>query len=535
MLTTTVAVYANSLPNGFHYDDVAMVLQNPAVQRIERLPEHFWSVTIGNQEGTPSYRPLVMVTYGLNYWWGGTNPVGYHVVNIGLHAAASVFVVLLLWNVFGRAAPALFAGAVFAVHPIQTEAVNYITARSSLLYTLWSLVALWAFIRYRAAGRGVALAGSAAAYTAALLAKEAAVAVPVLLVGYDVIVRQRGWRDLWGWARPHLAFAALTAAYLALRGVMMAELLPPPTHGNALTAGLTFAAIVVKTLSAQLVPIHLSIAHPFAPVQTVTASSLVAVVLCAGLAATAVFGRRSVPALAYAAWWFPVALLPVAALPLITKLALYQENRGYLSAVALAMVAGPLLAWCWETDPERPALTRARRSAVLVLFGVMAVAVVSRNTVWRDGVRLWSHELSLRPNSQLAYVNLGGAHQARRDFPAAAEVYRRALERFPENGLLHNNLGVVYRAGGDLDRAAEEFRAAIRVRPMFALPYFNLGLILYDRGARHEALAALVRFLELAPGQPGTGANIPMARSLVRELQSAVTGPGTDSGDSPRE
>jgi tetratricopeptide (TPR) repeat protein len=143
--------------------------------------------------------------------------------------------------------------------------------------------------------------------------------------------------------------------------------------------------------------------------------------------------------------------------------------------------------------------------------------------------------LALRPNSQLAYVNLGGAYQSRRDFPAAADVYRRALEHFPENGLLHNNLGVVYRASGDVDRAAEEFRAAIRVRPLFALPYFNLGLILYDRGARHEALAAFLRFLELAPGQPGTGANIQKAQFLVRELQGTSAGSGADSGAVPRE
>jgi hypothetical protein len=381
LLTATVAVYANSLPNGFHYDDVAMVLQNPAVQHIERLPEHFWSVTIGNQEGTPSYRPLVMVTYGLNYWWGGTDPVGYHVVNIGLHAAASVFVVLLIWSLLGRAVAALFGGVAFAIHPIQTEAVNYITARSSLLYTVLALVALWAFVRFRATCRRAALLGSAAAYAAALLSKEAAVAVPVLLVGYDVIVRQCGRRNVWRWASPHLVFAGLTAAYLALRSGMMEELMPSATHGNALTAVLTFAAVVVKTLNGQLVPIHLSIAHGFMPVEEITARSLGAVVVCAGLFAVAALGRGRAPALAYAALWFPVALLPVAALPLITKLALYQENRGYLSAVALAVVVGPLLAWCWEADGTERGRLGARRAAVLALFGVMAVAVVEPRTV----------------------------------------------------------------------------------------------------------------------------------------------------------
>jgi tetratricopeptide (TPR) repeat protein len=131
-------------------------------------------------------------------------------------------------------------------------------------------------------------------------------------------------------------------------------------------------------------------------------------------------------------------------------------------------------------------------------------------------------------------VNLGGAYQAQRDFQAAADIYRRALERFPDNGLLHNNLGVVYRASGDLDRAAEEFRAAIRVRPMFALPYFNLGLILHGRGLRDDALAAFLRFLELAPGQPGTGANVQQAQRIVQDLRGRAAPPGGVSGAQSR-
>lgn len=527
LVGVTIAVYANSVPNGFHYDDVFTILRNPAVQEVERLPQHFWSATIGNQEGTPSYRPLLMLTYGLNYWWGGTHPAGYHVVNIGLHVMASVLVVLLLWNLSGHAAAAVLCGFVFALHPIQTEAVNYITARSSVLYAVAGLAAVVAFTRYRATGRVAVLAGSVLVYVAALLAKEAAVVVPVLLIGYDVIVRRLAWRDLARWGPPHAVFVTVTVVYLAFRRLMMGEEITSAYqgyHADVLTAGVTFAAMVAQTLSDQLVPINLTVSHAFAPVRELTARAVGALLVVATVAAVGIVAhRRRAGVLAFAAIWFVVALLPLAALPLITALALYQENRGYLSAVAVAWVAGVLLAWCWESDRVRQkGLTVLRRGMVVLLLGAMALAVVIRNPVWRDDVSLWRDALSKAPGNQAAYVNLGAAYQARGDLQAAAEVYQRAVERFPRNAILHNNLGALYRASGDLRRAAEEFRAAIRVNPGFAMAFFNLGRALQEVGARDEAIAAFQRFLALAPSQPGAMPSIPQARQRLGELESGV-------------
>jgi predicted TPR repeat methyltransferase len=515
-----VAVYANSLPNGFHYDDVSSILQNPAVQHIDRVPEHFWSVTIGKQEGGVSYRPLVMVSYGLNYWWGATNPVGYHVVNIALHVLASLLVVLLGWNLSGHSAAAVLGGLVFALHPIHTEAVNYMTARSSMLYGAAALAVVVGFIRFRATGRMALLVASLAAYVASLLAKEAAVIVPLLLIGYDVIVRRSEWSAARRWGAPHVAFVVLTLGYIAVRRAMMGELAPPAYHADPMIVGLTFAAVVAKTLTGQLMPSNLSIAHPFGPMRDLTLQALGALTVVAGLAAIWATARRRAPVLAYAAMWFPVALLPVGVLTLITPLALYQENRGYLSAAALAFATGPLLAWCWEARGTGNQWVQLRRATLLALFGAMAITVVSRNPVWRDDVSLWRDALNKAPGNQTAYVNLGAAYQARGDWANAAQVYQQALERFPNNGMLHNNLGAVYRSAGDTARAAEAFRTAIRINPGLAMPYFNLGLTLQDAGATGEAVAAYRRFLELAPGQAGTALNMERARQRLADLES---------------
>jgi tetratricopeptide (TPR) repeat protein len=290
----------------------------------------------------------------------------------------------------------------------------------------------------------------------------------------------------------------------------------------------TFAAIVAKTLRDQLAPIDLSASHAFGPIRSLTPDALVALGVVAGLGAVVVFLRRRVPLAAFAAWWFPVCLLPLAVLPLITSLALYQENRGYLSAVAVAMLGGPLMAWWWGAGATRAMLFR--RGLLVVVFVTMAVAVVQRNPVWLDDLTLWTDVLKKAPGNQAAYVNVGAAYQARGDFDEAAEVYRRALERFPNNGILHNNLGVIYRSHGDLDRAAEAFQAAIRVSPGFAMPYFNLGLLLQGAGYRAEAIASYQRFLELAPGQQGTPASILKARQHLNELRGTA---GEPAGASP--
>ncbi len=526
LIGATVAVYANSLPNSFHYDDVSTILQNPSVQHVERVPEHFWSVAIGKQEGGASYRPLVMASYGLNYWWGKSNPEGYHVINIALHVAAALVVVLLVWNLSGQAGAAWLGGLVFALHPIHTEAVNYITARSSVLYSVAALAAVVGFIRYRASGRVTLLVLSVVAYLASLLAKEAAVIVPVLLIGYDVIVGQRQWSNLRRWIQPHVPFVALTLAYVVFRRVMMADVMPAAYHGDLVTVGLTFAAVVAKTLSGQLVPINLSISHPFGPIRHLTLQAFGAVTVVASLLIAGTVVRRRAPVLAYSAMWFVVALVPLVPLTMMTTLALYQENRGYLSAAAVTLVAGPLLAWAWERDGVAKR-RMARRAGVLLLLGAMGMAVVLRNPVWRDDISLWRDVLDKASGNQAAYVNLGAAFQARGEYPAAAEIYQRALERFPSNGMLYNNLGAIYLASGDRDQAMDAFRAAVRVTPDLATPYFNLGLILQGAGHRDQAAAAYRRFLELAPRQPGTMLNMQKARQRLAELD------GSDGGLPP--
>src|SRR5437764_594472 len=163
LTVAALAAFGASLASSFHFDDYA-IFADPSIA----TPAGWWEVWRPIQT-----RPLTYFTFWLNFELGGKNPVGYHAVNLALHLAA----VLLLYDILRRLLyrpAALFAAAVFAVHPMQAEAVNYVWARGTLLMTVFCLLSWrsWLDRRYWTAVLWFGLA---------LVAKEECAAFPLFL------------------------------------------------------------------------------------------------------------------------------------------------------------------------------------------------------------------------------------------------------------------------------------------------------------------------------------------------------------------
>src|ERR1035438_4831117 len=164
LLAGALVAFGASLGSGFHFDDYA-IFSDPF------LRSGWGWLEIWNLRQT---RPLTYLTFWLNYQVGGRDPLGYHLLNLALHLGA----VILAYECLRRLVPeraALIAAAIFAVHPIQAEAVNYVWGRSIVLATLLTLASLHAWITDR---RWVAVAW----FAAALLAKEEVAAFPLVLL-----------------------------------------------------------------------------------------------------------------------------------------------------------------------------------------------------------------------------------------------------------------------------------------------------------------------------------------------------------------
>ena len=224
-------VYANTLRDGLIYDDRPVILVNEAV----RQPLDWRTILLTSSwapkgELTDSYRPLTVWTFALNHAVHGDRPLGYHLVNLLAHAGVSALVVLLAATFGLSGVTAGLAGALFAVHPIHTEAVASVVGRAELLAAGLGLLAL--LVQRRAAEAGWPLGTSATAallYASALLAKEQAIAFAALMPLADLVFTDRGSLRVFARrlasrrALVYLALVAITAGYLLLRAVALGQ------------------------------------------------------------------------------------------------------------------------------------------------------------------------------------------------------------------------------------------------------------------------------------------------------------------------
>ncbi|MCI0528198.1 MAG: hypothetical protein L0Y56_12235, partial [Nitrospira sp.] len=150
----TFGLYYSSLDHSFHYDDGHTVVNNPWIRDLKNIPKFFLSNTLVSESPqAANYRPLLMVTYALNYALDGLDPWGFHLLNVLIHVLTVLVCFGLIRLLLGDIRAAILGALIFAIHPINSEAVNYITARSSLLSTLFASMAVLSFHLFRSLQR----------------------------------------------------------------------------------------------------------------------------------------------------------------------------------------------------------------------------------------------------------------------------------------------------------------------------------------------------------------------------------------------
>src|SRR3972149_8771965 len=195
----SIIVYINALDNGFHYDDEHYIVVNPFLEKLENVPYLFTTPRFYSDDRAfaAHYRPLVYVTYALNKIAGGINPFWYHVVNLAFHVGSAMLLFFIIMAMLDNRRKerskklevrseaafyiALFAALVFAVHPFNSEVVNYITARSSVMCSFFYLLAFYCWVKFRSKKSDYFYPFSLLAFALAMLTKEIAITLPVVL------------------------------------------------------------------------------------------------------------------------------------------------------------------------------------------------------------------------------------------------------------------------------------------------------------------------------------------------------------------
>ncbi|MFZ5862565.1 MAG: tetratricopeptide repeat protein [Nitrospirota bacterium] len=496
LVVAVLAAHGGALHGGFHYDDSSAITENPAI-RTWRPMEYIVS----------GYRPMAVLSFALNYQLGGLTPRGYLLTNLGLHALASVLVFLLAREVLGDLRWAAVSGALFALHPINAESVNYATARFSLLATVGAVAAAWAFIRYAERRDGPwTLVIGLGAFAAALLSKESAVAlaVPLLAARWLLPSLRRQNTRLVVAASAYSAVVVLFLAWHLILGagydgesVGTREPAPRPFW--------TFTEMVARSLALWVWPSPLGLDHRLTFLLRFDARLAAALVVGAvALAAVFVILARRAPAAAWGLLWALAGLAPLAPLPWITAVGLLQENRMGFSAAGLALTTASLAGAAWMRF-GRARFGRALRWSVVGAGVVLAVAAVvvdrSRSVVWQDDRRLWQEVVDRSPENVLAHLNLGAANMAQGEY-ALAEAEFRAIQRvLPDYPRVYYLIGLLAERRGRADEAKAAFERAIALHPLDESAHVQLGVLALRAGDTHGAEAMFQRALDINPGQ----------------------------------
>ena len=503
-----LGIYFNSLQNDFHYDDGHHIVKNFYIRSLGNIPLFFTEPkTFSSLSGQfRHYRPLVLLSYAVNYYLAGLNPIGYHLINLGFHIGSAFMVFLIMRVMVANGWTSLFtslaAGLLFLTTPFNSEVVNYITARSSVMSTFLCLLAFYFWIKFRKNQTSYYFyIASLLTFTLAMLTKEVAIVLPLLVLLYDLYFKKISFPTFQNYR------AILSYIPFLLAGVLVGFVLRRAFFGAFLSVRkreenfyfITKAKVLAKYCYATFVPAQLSIQHLIH--DTLNIYFFLSIVLIIGLVILAYrlwrHSEQLGKMISFFILWFFISLLPVVAFSLTEP---YQENRGYLAGVGLIGILAIGLEKLRIRWSQGGGLQKV---LVYVLFGFLIIlyssGTIIRNTVWRNELTLWSDVMEKYPQSTTAYIQAGIYHSMVGNMGLAEKEYRTVLKIEPGNCAALNKLGALYYKKGVLDMAMEMLKKALECGPYYIDTHYFLARIYKEKGDLAQSSRHLLFVLNSSP------------------------------------
>jgi tetratricopeptide (TPR) repeat protein len=515
--------YRSSLHGEFSFDDLGAIVDNPTIRHLWPI----WDALSPPPTGAGVVgRPLVNLSFALNYAVGGSHVWGYHAVNLAIHVLAGLTLFGIMrrtWLLpaFSRLFPerqvplALAVALLWTVHPLVTESVSSVVQRSESLVGLFYLVTLYCFIRsldapvprrWQALAVGACLLGMAT--------KEVMVTAPLLVLLYDRSFVAGSFRQAWRERRTlylGLAGTSVLLAYLVLGNAGRNQTVGFGLGVSWWAYALTQCWAMVEYLRLSVWPVSLVFDYGTeivtAPEALIPRALLLAVLLCATIAAL----RRRSPFGFLGAWFFLILAPSSSVVPLTTQTV--AEHRMYLPLIAVMVV----------TVLAAQTLLRQRAIPVLAVLGVLlAWQTVRRNQDYRTAISIWTDTVTKRPRNQRAHNNLGNALCEAGRVPEALEHYRAARRIQPDFHLASFNLGHALLEAGQTGEAVLQLQETLRQAPDYVKARNALGNALVKLGRVPEAIQAYREVLRIAPDFHEAHYNLGQALLLTGQLPEAI-------------
>ena len=481
LLGAVFFAYTQSLHFDFvNYDDYDLIYENSTyLSDPGNIFRSFAShAFVGKREEGVYYRPLLQISYIIDYRIWGLNPLGYHATNVLLHCAATIVLFFFLSSFLEKKFIALAGSLIFALHPIQVESVAWVAGRNDILLGLFILLMIYFYAAHYhySHKKNLLLSLSVLSFGCALFTKESAAFFVLLLPAYEMTIareKQKTTIDRQLLLK-FIPFIIALFAYLLVRYSVFGEFVgSEKLYGKLPPSSRLFLipAMISEHVFLLIFPVNLSVEHPLdkliwfeQPWETIS-------YIVTGMLAVALFlVFRIKRQISFGLLWLLIGFIPLlnifpVAVPIL-------EHRLYAPSAGFAM----LIPVCIGLLNKEKYTIPGRIITILIIFA-FTVGTYTRLPVWKNSESLWLDAIEKAPTAHRSYFNLAGFYYDRQQYERSLPLLNKYIELKPDDFTGYSKLRQIYYITGQYDQAVEVCRKMIKIDPKSQNRYLDLGLL----------------------------------------------------------
>jgi len=473
IIVITFLTFAGVLGHEFlSWDDEILVTQNYLVRNFS--PMIFWSYD------PELYIPITLLSFQINYALFDLNPFWYHLTNLIIHISNALLVFWLSLMIIKKRYLAVFAALIFAVHPLNTEAVAWISARKELLSTFFMLSALITYVKTGDKRWMIVL--SLILFVLAMMSKVTALVLPLILILYDQAQPKSENRN----PKTYIPFLLLAGifAVIAVVGKSIAVI-------QLTTTEMVLLAFRSTTFYLQkfLLPIKLSAIYGAPDPISIQNWEIIFSILIVALLITATCIFRKMKVAMFASGFAILTIAPsFMAYMKSDGISVAADRYAYMPSIGLAMLIVLIVSSIRKQD-----------FVIFILVAVISSCMfltIERNKVWATTEVLFQDIIKKNPTSHITHNNIGNMHLNNGDLRTALLYLEKAMELNPESPEVLVNMGVYYGKLGDYSASESYLNQAMEIHPTFAPAHFNKGGIHFQRREYRSAIESYKKAIE---------------------------------------
>lgn len=452
-----------------NWDDDSYVINNIAIQNLSwsSVSHLFTSYHIN------LYKPLVLLSFMIEYHFAKLSPGVYHATNLFLHITNVILVYIFIYLLSNKWRVSFLSSILFAIHPMHVESVAWISERKDLLYALFFLIAIIIYMLYRRERKTVYFYGVLAAFTFSLMSKPQGLILPLILILIDLYLDPETYVAL---IREKIPFFAISFTFLAINFTGFYLLSPKSAHMNAVFRLSNICNVLYAHwfyLQKLLVPVKLSCLYP-------ASYSVHCVVLTVSLLVITwllVVSLRYSRLYVFGVLFFLITLLPVSQI-IPTGPSIVCDRYTYIPYIGFFFVLSSIVITYFESTFKQKYGIRMF-IAMLVILWLFSLAFLAhkRTKVWKDSITLWDNVIASYPNIGVSYVNRGKALFEKGEWDKALKDFNHAIKENASYALAYRTRGYLNMRKAFYADARLDFNKAIELKPMNAESYYYRGYL----------------------------------------------------------